>query len=360
MYKYLRMKRFSCRLLSLIALAALFMSCAHTPEVKILAELLPLFTSSDIPAVGPDEDLDIGGPFSWIDSTKVTPAEWPGEGLGRYPMLLVGEGYNRICIIAEGKLVWKFDAGRGWELDDIWMLKNGDILFTRQAWAAKVTPDKRITWRYDCAPGEEIHTLQPVGEDRAIMLVNAFPARVVMFNHITGEVLWEKELEFDTNNSVHGQSRRLRYTCDDTYLVSYISENKVVEYDTDWNPIRQFDAHCPWSALRLSNGNTLITLEKERRTIEVDKEGNIVWEISLDELPEPYRIAGSQTATRLSNGNTILCSRGDKGSSPQMVEVTRDKEVVWVLDDWRYFGPVTSVQVLSEQGLSEVPGALGK
>lgn len=357
------MKHF-CQPLCLMLLTALAVSCSHTPgttpsNVNTLADLLPLYTAADVPETGPDEDLDIGGPFAWMDSTKVTPAEWPGEGLAQHPMLLVGEGYNRICIVADGKVVWKFDAGRGWELDDVWMLQNGDILFTRQAWAAKVTPDKRITWRYDCAPDEEIHTIQPIGDDRAVMLVSAFPARVVMFNHITGEVLWEKELTFNVDR-VHAQSRRLRYTCDNTFLVSYIGEDKVVEYDTDWNPVRQFDVHCPWSALRLSNGNTLITLEKERRTIEVDKEGRTVWEISLDELPEPYRLAGSQTATRLANGNTILCSRGDNGRAPQMVEVTKDKEVVWALSDWRYFGPVTSVQILSEEGLSEVPGALGK
>ena len=354
-----RMKKRSFRILGIAAMTIFALSCSNNAEVKSLDELLPLFTSSDIPEVGPDEDLDIGGPFSWMDSTRVTPTEWPGEGLAQHPMLLVGEGFNRICVVSDGKVVWKFDVGRGWELDDIWMLRNGEILFSRQAWAGKVTPDKRITWRYDCAPGEEIHTLQPIGDNKAIMLVNAFPARVVMFNHNTGEVLWEKELEFNADR-VHGQSRRMRYTCDGTYLVSYISENKVVEFDSEWNPVRQFDVHCPWSALRLSNGNTLITLEKERRTIEVDKAGNTVWEISLDELPEAYRLSGSQTATRLNNGNTILCSRGDNGSSPQMVEVTKDKKVVWVLSDWRYFGPVTSVQILSEEGLSEVPGALGK
>lgn len=353
------MNRISQIGLCFAALAMMTASCTSTSEIKTLDQLLPLFTADNIPEIGPDEDLNIGGPFRWMDPDKATPEEWPGNGLAQHPMLLVGEGYNRICIVNDGKVVWKFDAGLGWELDDIWMLKNGEILFTRQTWAGKVTPDKRITWRYDCTPDEEIHTIQPIGEDRALMLVNAFPARAVMFNHNTGEILWEKELTFNVDR-VHAQSRRMRYTCDDTYLVSYIGENKVVEYDLDWNAIRQFDVDCPWSALRLSNGNTLITLEKERRTVEIDKNDNIVWEISLDEIPEEYRLSGSQTATRLNNGNTILCSRGDDGRSPQMVEVTKDKEVVWVLHDWRYFGPVTSVQILSDEGLSEVPGALGK
>lgn len=111
-------------------------------EPEVLTELLPLFTAPTVPENGLDEDLNIGGPFGWMAEDKVTNPEWPGEGLNRYPMIYIGEGYNRICIVNEGKVIWKYDTGGGWELDDIWMLKNGDILFTRQTWAGKVTPDK--------------------------------------------------------------------------------------------------------------------------------------------------------------------------------------------------------------------------
>ena len=141
-------------------------------------------------------------------------------------------------------------------------------------------------------------------------------------------------------------------------LICYLSENKVVEYDTDWKIVRQFDVPKPWAAIRLKNGNTLITLEDERRTIEVDDNGKVVWEIRLDELPEQYRLHDCQSVCRLQNGNTILCSRGNGGRSPQLVEVTPDKQVVWVVNDWLNLGPATSVQILSEEGLSEIPGDL--
>ena len=346
---------------AVLGLAISFTACETqkpVEDVKSLAELLPLFTAENVPETGSDEDLNLGGPFGWMTDSVTQDPSLPGGGLARHPMIYIGEGYNRIFIVNDGKVVWKYDTGDGWELDDIWMLKNGDLLFTRMYWAAKVTPDKRQTWRYDCKEGEEIHSIQPIGDDEAVMLVNAFPARLVRFNHNTGEIVWEKEIEF-TGNGTHGQSRRMRVTKDNTVLVCFLTEHKVVEYSLDdMSIVRQFDVHQPWAAIRLQNDNTLITLESERRTIEVDKNDSIVWQISLDDLPEQYRLHDCQSVCRLQNGNTILCSRGDDGRGPQLVEVTRNKEVVWVVNDWQHLGPATSVQILSEEGLSENPGVL--
>ena len=333
--------------------------CDGPKAPKSLAELLPLFTAEGIPENGPGEDLKMGGfAFRPSDRPDAQDNTLPGGGLARHPMIYIGEGCNRIFLVNDGKVIWKYDTGEGWELDDVWMLKNGDILFTRMAWAAKVTPDKREVWRYDCKQGEELHSIQPIGDDEAVMLVNAFPARLVRFNHKTGKIIWEKEINF-SGNGTHGQSRRIRVTKDNTVLVCFLVEHKVVEYSLDdMHVVRQFNVHQPWSAIRLKNGNTLVTEEGRKRTIEIDKDDNIVWEISLSELPEKYRLDDCQSACRLQNGNTILCSRGNGGRSPQLVEVTPDKKVVWVLKDWKNLGPATSVQILSDEGLSENPGEL--
>ena len=350
-----------CCIAIVMGLVCIFSSCStnkKNTQSDALSNLLPLFVAENVPENGPKEDLNLGGPFQWQSDTITQTTDLPGEGLSRYPMIYIGEGYNRIFIINNGKIVWKYDTGEGYELDDIWMLKNGDILFTRMYWAAKVTPDKQEVWRYDCKENEEIHTIQPIGNDEAVMLINAPTSRIVRFNHNTGDIIWEKDIQF-ANNGTHGQSRRMRITKDNTLLLCYLTEHKVVEYSLDnFEVLREFKVNQPWAAIRLKNGNTLITLENERRTIEVDKNDNIVWEISLSELPEKYRLADCQSVCRLQNGNTILCSRGDNGNSPQLVEVTPDKKVVWVVNDWKNLGPATSVQILSEQGFSENPGDL--
>lgn len=129
-----------------------------------------------------------------------------------------------------------------------------------------------------------------------------------------------------------------------------------MEYDKNMKEIWSYRVKGPWAAVRLKNGNTLITAEGEDRTLEVNSKGETVWEIRLEELPLSYRLEGSQSCVRLENGNTILCSRGDNGNTPQLVEVTEDKQVVWCIKDWKNLGPATAIQILSEKGIPEVPG----
>ncbi|MDQ2668726.1 MAG: hypothetical protein M3Z05_22420, partial [Gemmatimonadota bacterium] len=156
--------------------------------------------------------------------------------------------------------------------------------------------------------------------------------------------------------SVHGQFRRARYTAQGTYLVSFLTMNQVIEYDKDFNEIWKYEVKSPWAAVRLRNGNTLITDENDLITREVNPQKETVWELKPEDLPAEYRYINTQSATRLANGNTIICSRGGDGKGPQLVEVTRDKKVVWVLRDWANFGPATAVQILDDPGIPEKPG----
>jgi hypothetical protein len=156
---------------------------------------------------------------------------------------------------------------------------------------------------------------------------------------------------------IHGQFRRARYTAQETYLLSYLSAGKVVEYDKDFNKIWSYPIKSPWAGIRLKNGNTLITDEQDSLTREVNPKGETVWEFDKTDLPEAYDFnQAPQSCTRLANGNTIFCSRGGGGKGPQLVEVTPDKKVAWVLQDWQDLGDATAVQILDDPGIPENPG----
>ena len=111
----------------------------------------------------------------------------------------------------------------------------------------------------------------------------------------------------------------------------------------------------PRAAVRLKNGSTLITDERDVLTREVNSKGETVWEFKLSELPPEIGFKGSQSCVRLDNGNTIFCSRAN-GEKTQLVEVTPDKKVVWALRDWKDLGQATAIQVLDDPGIPEKPG----
>jgi hypothetical protein len=48
----------------------------------------------------------------------------------------------------------------------------------------------------------------------------------------------------------------------------------------------------------------------------------------------------------------------DRPTIIQAVEVTSDKKVVWVLQDWKNLGPATTAQFLDQPGIPERPGDL--
>lgn len=324
-------------------------------------DALHLFTASDVPAFGPHE---IESPVNW--TMTETPPNLPGKGLAQHPMLYVGENYDKMFLVNDGKVIWTYSTGTSYEYDDVWMLSNGNILYTRMEYIEEITPDKKVVWHYDChkAPGSEhteIHACQPIGLDKVMFVLSGLPPKLMVVNIKTGVTEVEHELpstQPPNPKGIHGQYRRARVTAQGTYLVSVFGLGYVVEYDKDFKEIWRYEIKSPWAAIRLKNGNTLITDEAEHLTREVNSKKETVWEFdTVKDLPAEYQFVSSpQTATRLANGNTIFTSRGDKGKGPQLIEVTPDKKVVWVLQDWKNLAGATAVQILDDPGIPEIPG----
>ena len=88
--------------------------------------VLDRFTAANVPEFGPDETPAKAG--NWVNG--VTPENLPGKGLAQHPMLLVGENYDKMFLVKDGKIIWTYSTGTSYEYDDVWMLSNGNILFT--------------------------------------------------------------------------------------------------------------------------------------------------------------------------------------------------------------------------------------
>lgn len=337
------------------------MDARPAPTAPLLA-VLDQFTARDVPAAG---SAEVEVARHWPEPATLVDRQ--GHGIAQHPMLYAGEGYNKIFVVNQGRVVWTYSVGGAGEIDDVWMLTNGNILFTTQFHVYEVTPRKEVVWHFDAPPQTEVHTCQPIGLDKVMLVENGLPPKLMVINKRTGAVELAHDLpapSLTDQKTVHAQFRRLRVTANGTYLAAHLNMNKVVEYDRDFQPIWSYDIPSPWAAVRLHNGNTLIDDERERLVREVNPKGETVWEFRQTDLPPGIAFHNIQTADRLANGNTVIYS-STAGTKPedrpniiQAVEVTPDKKVVWVLQDWKNLGPATTAQFLDEPGIPERPGDL--
>jgi hypothetical protein len=343
-----------------LLLLALTIAAAAQKQSAPLLAILEQFTASNVLARGPSEEAV---ERTWPDPASVP--DLPGHGLAQHPMLYAGEGYNTIFLVNHGKVTWTYSTGKGGEIDDVWMLSNGHILFARQFHVEEITPQKEVVWHYDPPEGTEVHTCQPIGLDKVMIVQNGLPPKLMIINKKTGAVETEHALpaESETDQkTVHAQFRRARVTAKGRYLAAFLKMNKVTEFDKNFAPIWSCDVPTPWSVARLQNGNTLVAVEHEKAVRELNAKCETVWEFKQSDLPANIVFHNIQTADRLANGNTVIFSstggvkKEDRNTIMQAVEVTRDKKLVWVLQDWKNLGPATTAQFLDEPGIPERPG----
>jgi hypothetical protein len=311
------------------------------------------------------------------------PAVLPGKGLAEHDFLYAGEEDTRrpvvkIFLIKEGKVIWSYPMPRvntngvNTSFTDIHMLSNGDIVFAYTAGWRKIDKEGKTIYDFRCPQTlsnawTECRSAQPIGMDKVLFMLNGLPAKLILYNIKTGKTEMEHELQtFYTNNPaqnrIHGQFNIVHMTKAGTYLVPYSDRQKVFEYDKDWNEIWSYDAHGAWvwQAVRLKNGNTLISGNNKAFVREVDPEGETVWEINDGDLPG-IKLYCTEQMARLANGNTVFCNSGYKISPRnwpnvvQVIEVTPDKKVVWALNQWRNpdLGPASCIQLLDQPGNDE-------
>jgi len=135
---------------------------------------------------------------------------------------------------------------------------------------------------------------------------------------------------------------------------------KVVEYDASGKEIWSVDAKSCWAAVRLKNGNTLISGNQHGYVREVNPKGEVVWEVNKDDVPG-IPLYTVQEVNRLANGNTLISNWGgsiqkqDWDQVVQVIELTPDKKVVWALHQWKDpdLGPSSCIQLLDEPGGEE-------
>ena len=179
-----------------------------------------------------------------------------------------------------------------------------------------------------------------------------------------GKIAVEVPLTIDKPDA-HRDTRLARKLDTGNYLVCHEGDGVVREYEKTGKVVWSYkldlagrertpghEGHGTevYSALRLPNGNTLIAAGNGNRVIEVDKDGKIVWKIEHDELPG-IKLFWVTSLQVLPNGNVVICNTHAGKDNPQLIEVSRDKKVVWTFSKFDLTGnELCTIQLLDVKG----------
>lgn len=313
------------------------------------------------------EEAQLRGELVWpeldVDPANVLGLESAGPPLrrnfwhenlyGPHPFLGTSHEKKLVYIMdAQGRIVWDFPAANP---QDVWLLPNGNVLATHLRGVREITPGRTVLWEYAVEPPEEVPSCQPL-PDGTILLGICGRCRLVEIDR-QGKTVHEVALHTAEANP-HLQIRMCRRTPEGTYLVPFTGEGVVRELARDGSLLREFPRRpLPVCALRLDNGNTLISAD--RCLTEYDREDLVRWELTPDDVPDIH-IAVLAGVQRLANGNTVVCNWGTRDENGRagahVFEVTPDKRVVWQITGTA-IGQVAQCQLLTPERTPD-PGVL--
>jgi len=214
---------------------------------------------------------------------------------------------NVVELDAQGKEVWRFDAGKTdaggpIEIHAFRRLPNG-LTMIAQSGAARI-----------------------IEVDKDNKIVHSIPLTV-------------------PNPDPHRDTRLVRPTPNGNYLVAHEALGLAREYDRTGKIVWEYNVGSKlYAAVRLANGNTLIGAGDGHKVVEVNPSKEIVWELKQGDIPG-VTLAWITMVERLDNGNTWVVNCHGGPENPQVLEVTPEKKLVWSFKDFERFGNSLPVAV---------------
>jgi len=216
------------------------------------------------------------------------------------PTVIVGE---------DGQVKWEAQG----KARDGFVLENGNVLVSIGNVAKEITMEGKEVWSYALAKeNKELGTALRLSDGNTLVVERGVKPRLLEITR-EGDIAVEVPLLPETENA-HMQTRMARKLPNGNYLVPHLLAFKVKEYQPD---------------------------------------GKVAWKVTNEDVAG--RFADPCGGQRLANGNTVICSYGQKDpKKPKLFEITPDKKVVW-----EFFHPKArahEVHVLTTNGKPE--GAL--
>lgn len=264
----------------------------------------------------------------------------------------------RMFIVKGDSVTWQYEYKDGTgEFSDAMLLNDGHILVAHMHGIFEMTQEKKILWKYAAPKGTEIHTIQPIGRNHVVFIQNGHPAKVVVMEIPSLRIVREFVIPANEKGSVHGQFRNARLTERGTLLVANMSQGFIAEYTSKGQEVDRWTGMLPWSVNEIGKGNIFITGRKGLLQ-EINRQGETIWQFNT----APLGITQPQKTIRLKNGNHIVNNWYNEWNKTPMdsinppiqaVEIDKDGNIVWQLCSWGQngkpdLGPSTTIQLLNQ------------
>ena len=244
---------------------------------------------------------------------------------------------------------------------DGFILPNGNLLIAYSDVLEEVTPKKEVILSYKLSKeNKEIGTTQRLDNGNTLVTEEGVSPRLMELDP-QGKIVHQFPLQPETDNA-HMQTRMARQLRNGNFLVPHLLAFAVKEYAPDGTVVNVIKTDLdelggrkgepwPFTAIRLDNGNTMVSLTHANTVAEFNVKGEVVWKVTNEDVHGLFHDAcGSQ---RLANGDTVIGSHG-LSSGITMVEVNREKKIVWT-SDHPFTAGVHHFQILTTNGKPE-PG----
>ncbi len=268
----------------------------------------------------------------------------------RHSFFIAGPDFTGI-IGEQGEEIW--NSGKPGARDG-YVLPNGNILICWGDEVKEYNGKKEVIFTYSkSSPENELGTAVRLANGYTLITESGKEPKLIEVDQ-QGVKKVSVPLVPETDNT-HMQTRMARKLPNGNYLVPHLLAFSVKEYTPSGEVVNVFKSdlpelggraaeNWPFTAIRLKNNNTLVTLTHGNKVVEFDAAGKVVWKISNDDFSEkPF--SDPCGAQRLTNGNTVIASYG-ASEGVKLFELDYDKKMVWSYSGYR----VHEFQVLTTNG----------
>jgi HEAT repeat protein len=223
------------------------------------------------------EDLDAANRVRW----KIENVQKPLDAQllpGGERVLLAEHDGNYVSerdLKGKGKIVWRKNVEGPLAAQ---RLPNGHTFIVGQARLLEVDRDGKEVFNYTRTDGAQFMRAVKLRDgDIACVVSLGINFDAQRFVRLTPAGRGFKEVK-SWSVQVRTSGGRLDVLPNGHVLIPEKDNNRVVEYDADGQSVREVSIEQPIAAVRLPNGNTIVTLMQQQSAVEVDRTGKKVWE----------------------------------------------------------------------------------